>query len=64
MIEQRDRKNPNRPTVSPGATSTELWWAQGIDSNGKLHCSLEYSINAAHKVANGWARYGYPKDAA
>ena len=61
MIIQRNRKNPHRPTVSPAVTSTQLWWAQGVDSNGKYHCSLEYSIEAAHNVATGWAANGYPK---
>lgn len=65
MIKQRDRKNPNRPTVSPGATSNLVWWAQGIDPNGKYHCSLEFSITAAHAVATDWATNGYPsKEAA
>ena len=63
MINQRSRKHPNRPTVSPGKTSTEVWWAQGIDPNGKYHCDLKFSIAEANKVATGWARNGYPKDA-
>jgi len=56
---QFDRKNPQRPTVSPGHI-TGLWWAQGVDPSGKFHASVEFSMEEAHKIATGWASNGYP----
>jgi hypothetical protein len=63
IFDQRNRKNPNKPTVSPGRIKG-LWWAQGIDPSGKYHADVEFSLEAAHRIATGWAANGYPsKDA-
>jgi len=63
IVNQFNRKNPHRPTVSKGDIAG-AWWVQGIDPNGRLHASLEWTLEAAHTVATGWAANGYPNKAA
>lgn len=61
IINQHNRKNPQRPTVSPGMTTSGVWWVQGVDPNGKYHANMAYSLTEAHTIATGWATNGYPK---
>ena len=58
MIEQRERENPHRPTVSyQGGWG---WWAQGINPiNDRLVCRIRKTPDEAYRIAERWANNGY-----
>lgn len=57
MIQQRERENPARPTISKDRWG---WWAQGIDPvSEKLHVKLRDTPAEAYQMAAHWADKGY-----